>query len=208
MVPPYTMSEGLLRRAIAITVPGMFLSHPGSEMLASYHCGAHVLNISHTTERAVVNPLKPKDSYSNDQQEPHKQEQSTPKRECSIQPGSTCAPMTVSTLSAMRSRDCRLKLMPSVPMLIASLTPTVLNLGAAWTAALLMLHRSQETHDKPHASHLQHLVFFLAGHLACDLYGMAKGTKVRIMSPKVHTDLKLIQRHSTSMISTLQSHCT
>jgi hypothetical protein len=38
MVPPYTMSEGLFRRAMAMTTPGMFLSHPGSEMLASYHC--------------------------------------------------------------------------------------------------------------------------------------------------------------------------
>ena len=37
-----------------------------------------------------------------------------------------CAPMIVSMLSAMRSRLCRLKLMPSVPMLIASDTPTVL----------------------------------------------------------------------------------
>ena len=36
--------------------------------------------------------------------------------------------MTVSTLSAMRSRDCKLKLMPSVPILMASLTPIVLNL--------------------------------------------------------------------------------
>ena len=36
------------------------------------------------------------------------------------------APMMVSMLSAIRSRLCRLKLMPSVPMLIASDTPTVL----------------------------------------------------------------------------------
>ena len=46
---------------MAMTVPGMFLSQPGSEMLASYHC----------------------------------------------------ADITVSMLSAIRSRDCRLKLIPS-----------------------------------------------------------------------------------------------
>lgn len=37
MVPPYTMMEGRLNLAMAITTPGMFLSHPGREMLASYH---------------------------------------------------------------------------------------------------------------------------------------------------------------------------
>jgi hypothetical protein len=36
MVPPYTMMEGRLRRAMAITLPGMFLSHPGRDTLASY----------------------------------------------------------------------------------------------------------------------------------------------------------------------------
>eukprot|EP00959_Pyramimonas_sp_CCMP1952_P445765 9333022-Pyramimonas_sp.AAC.3 len=30
--------EGLFRRAMAIKVPGMFLSQPGREMLPSYHC--------------------------------------------------------------------------------------------------------------------------------------------------------------------------
>ena len=38
MVPPYTIRAGLFRRAIAMTTPGMFLSHPGSEIFASYHC--------------------------------------------------------------------------------------------------------------------------------------------------------------------------
>ena len=37
MEPPYTMMEGLLNLAMAMTTPGMFLSHPGSEMLPSYH---------------------------------------------------------------------------------------------------------------------------------------------------------------------------
>ena len=41
MVPPYTIRAGLFRRAIAMTTPGIFLSHPGSEMFASYHCTAH-----------------------------------------------------------------------------------------------------------------------------------------------------------------------
>lgn len=36
MVPPYTISAGRLRRAIAIRHPGMFLSQPGSDTLASY----------------------------------------------------------------------------------------------------------------------------------------------------------------------------
>ena len=31
------MMEGRFSRAIAITQPGMFLSQPGKEMLASYH---------------------------------------------------------------------------------------------------------------------------------------------------------------------------
>ncbi len=60
---------------MAITHPGMFLSHPGMEMLASYHCAA----------------------------------------------------MTVSIESAMSSRDCSEKLIPSVPIEIPSLTPMVLN---------------------------------------------------------------------------------
>jgi hypothetical protein len=46
MVPPYTMMEGRLSRAIAMTLPGMFLSQPGSDTLASYHwrvgCGGCV----------------------------------------------------------------------------------------------------------------------------------------------------------------------
>mmetsp|Transcript_8681 Transcript_8681/g.24800 ORF Transcript_8681/g.24800 Transcript_8681/m.24800 type:complete len:233 (-) Transcript_8681:429-1127(-) len=37
MVPPYTMMEGLFRRPIAISVPGMFLSQPGRDTFASYH---------------------------------------------------------------------------------------------------------------------------------------------------------------------------
>ena len=59
---------------MAITQPGMFLSQPGRDILASYHC----------------------------------------------------APITVSMESAMRSRDCSEKLMPSVPIEIPSLTPMVL----------------------------------------------------------------------------------
>ena len=35
IVPPYTITAGRLTRAIAITQPGMFLSQPGMEMLAS-----------------------------------------------------------------------------------------------------------------------------------------------------------------------------
>ena len=37
IVPPYTMRPGRFRRPIAMMQPGMFLSQPGSEMLASYH---------------------------------------------------------------------------------------------------------------------------------------------------------------------------
>lgn len=70
------MIEGRLTRAMAMIVPGMFLSQPGSEMLASYHW----------------------------------------------------APITVSMLSAIKSRDCRLKDMPSVPIDWPSLTPMVLNI--------------------------------------------------------------------------------
>ena len=36
MVPPYTITLGRFTRPIAITVPGMFLSHPGMLMFASY----------------------------------------------------------------------------------------------------------------------------------------------------------------------------
>ena len=59
---------------MAMMQPGMFLSQPGIEILASYHW----------------------------------------------------ALMMVSIESAIRSRDCSEKLMPSVPMEMASLTPTVL----------------------------------------------------------------------------------
>ena len=38
MVPPYTIREGRFRRAAAMIVPGMFLSQPGRDTLASYHC--------------------------------------------------------------------------------------------------------------------------------------------------------------------------
>mmetsp|Transcript_43047 Transcript_43047/g.78263 ORF Transcript_43047/g.78263 Transcript_43047/m.78263 type:complete len:389 (-) Transcript_43047:384-1550(-) len=38
MVPPYIITEGLLTRIMAITQPGMFLSHPGMVTKASYHC--------------------------------------------------------------------------------------------------------------------------------------------------------------------------
>lgn len=36
IVPPYTISAGRLRRAIAMRQPGMFLSQPGSDTFASY----------------------------------------------------------------------------------------------------------------------------------------------------------------------------
>jgi hypothetical protein len=39
--PPYTMSDGRLCRAKAMMTPGMFLSHPGMAMQASW-CWAHV----------------------------------------------------------------------------------------------------------------------------------------------------------------------
>ena len=39
-----------------------------------------------------------------------------------------CAPITVSIESAIRSLDCRLKLIPSVPIEMPSETPIVLNL--------------------------------------------------------------------------------
>mmetsp|Transcript_120670 Transcript_120670/g.341211 ORF Transcript_120670/g.341211 Transcript_120670/m.341211 type:complete len:360 (-) Transcript_120670:340-1419(-) len=75
MVPPYSISEGLLTRSIAMTQPGMFLSQPGIVTSASYHC----------------------------------------------------APMTVSILSAMISREGSEYVMPFVPMDMPSETPTVLN---------------------------------------------------------------------------------
>ena len=75
IVPPYTISDGRFTLAIAIITPGMFLSQPGIEILASYHW----------------------------------------------------PPITVSTESAIRSRDCNEKRMPFVPIEIASLTPIVLN---------------------------------------------------------------------------------
>ena len=72
----------------------MFLSHPGSEMLASYHCAA----------------------------------------------------IRVSIESAIRSRDCRLKLIPSVPIEMPSLTPMVLKrspiIPAAWTPSFTLAERS------------------------------------------------------------------
>jgi len=38
MVPPYTMMDGRFSLPMAIRVPGMFLSQPGMDTLASYHC--------------------------------------------------------------------------------------------------------------------------------------------------------------------------
>ena len=38
MVPPYTMKPGLLSRPSAISVPGMFLSHPGMTIIPSSQC--------------------------------------------------------------------------------------------------------------------------------------------------------------------------
>src|SRR5271155_1390415 len=69
------MIDGRLTRPMAMTTPGMFLSHPGREMLASYHCPC----------------------------------------------------MTVSTESAIKSRDWRLYRIPVVPIEIPSETPMVLN---------------------------------------------------------------------------------
>ena len=37
MVPPYTMIAGWLRRPMAMTTPGLFLSQPGSATRSSYH---------------------------------------------------------------------------------------------------------------------------------------------------------------------------
>lgn len=120
MVPPYTIRAGLFRRAIAITTPGIFLSHPGSEMFASYHC-KHI-KVQHPGK----NPLG-KMAYSAQSslvqftmvrffmlQSPVRVVTSKRHNHLPLlQPFSqafirTCAPMTVSTLSAMRSRDCRL----------------------------------------------------------------------------------------------------
>src|SRR5690606_16018698 len=70
------MMLGRLKRAMAMSAPGMFLSQPTTEMLASYHM----------------------------------------------------ALATVSMESAIRSRDCREKFMPSVPMEMPSLTPMVWNI--------------------------------------------------------------------------------
>src|SRR5262245_26525683 len=39
------MSDGRLKRAMAMMQPGMFLSHPGMEMLASYHCAQVTVSI-------------------------------------------------------------------------------------------------------------------------------------------------------------------
>src|SRR2546423_4688035 len=39
------MIEGRLTRPIAISTPGMFLSQPGSEMFASYHCPCITVSI-------------------------------------------------------------------------------------------------------------------------------------------------------------------
>jgi hypothetical protein len=45
IVPPYTMIDGRFTRPIAITQPGMFLSQPGIEMFASYHCAPITVSI-------------------------------------------------------------------------------------------------------------------------------------------------------------------
>src|SRR4051812_4626275 len=88
------MIDGRFRRPIAITVPGMFLSQPGSATSPSYHW----------------------------------------------------APMTVSIESAIRSRDCSEKLIPSVPIEMPSDTPTVLNriptIPAATTPSFTRFPRS------------------------------------------------------------------
>jgi hypothetical protein len=39
------MSEGRFTRPMAIRQPGMFLSQPGIEMLASYHCAPITVSI-------------------------------------------------------------------------------------------------------------------------------------------------------------------
>ena len=45
IVPPYTINAGRFSRAIAITQPGMFLSHPGIATSASYHCAAMIVSM-------------------------------------------------------------------------------------------------------------------------------------------------------------------
>mmetsp|Transcript_22983 Transcript_22983/g.45235 ORF Transcript_22983/g.45235 Transcript_22983/m.45235 type:complete len:249 (-) Transcript_22983:422-1168(-) len=45
IVPPYTIREGLFRRAMAMIVPGIFLSHPGMDTFASYHCADITVSI-------------------------------------------------------------------------------------------------------------------------------------------------------------------
>ena len=47
--------------------------------------------------------------------------------------------------------------MPSVPMLIASLTPTVLNLHKIYTLTLRHACRGCKTQHKPHIPHATHL---------------------------------------------------
>src|SRR5271170_2586493 len=88
------MMLGLFTLAIAIMTPGMFLSHPGKLMFASYHCPC----------------------------------------------------MTVSIESAIRSLDCRLYLIPVVPMLIPSDTPIVLNcMGTSPASATPFLTRLERS---------------------------------------------------------------
>ena len=45
MVPPYTNTAGMFMRAMAISAPGMFLSHPPTASTPSTHCALHTVSI-------------------------------------------------------------------------------------------------------------------------------------------------------------------
>jgi hypothetical protein len=67
-----------------------------------------------------------------------------------IKPSYHCAPMVVSIESAIKSRDCKEKRIPVVPMEIPSLTPMVLKRqptkSASWTPCLTYSESSKEMH--------------------------------------------------------------
>ena len=44
IVPPYTISDGRFTRAMPITTPGMFLSHPATVTAPSYHCAERTVS--------------------------------------------------------------------------------------------------------------------------------------------------------------------
>jgi len=45
MVPPYTNTAGMFMRAMAISAPGMFLSHPPTANTPSTHWALHTVSI-------------------------------------------------------------------------------------------------------------------------------------------------------------------